>query len=62
MCEVRLRNIDSRDIWRIGVELGFAHHALNLNDVFIIFMEHLFFSKGRIILFVVLVNFKKASV
>lgn len=48
-------------------ELGWSldlhrHHILSLNDVLIIFMEHLFFSKGRFILGVVLVNFRKASV
>lgn len=44
------------------MELGFAHHALSSSDRFIIFVEHLFFSKGRFILGVVLVNFKKAFV
>lgn len=48
-------------------ELGWSldlyrYYILSLNDVFIIFMEYLFFLKGRFILGVVLVNFRKVSV
>lgn len=61
MCEIRLiQTLEA--IGGLGWSLGLQRHALSLNDVFIIFMEHLFFSKGRFILGVVLVNFGKASV
>lgn len=60
MCEIRLLQI-LEAIGGLGWSLGLQRHALSLNDVFIIFMEHLF-SKGRFILGVVLVNFGKASV
>lgn len=60
MCGVRL--IETLEAFGgLRWSLSLRRHALCLNDVYIIFMEHLFFSKGRFPLGVVLVNLRKAS-